>query len=218
MSLDTQFVTLLSMIAMGLSFGAAFDTYNRFLKRAKRALWIVFINDVLFWCMQAMLIFFVLFKANAGEWRFYIVLALLLGYSAYQALFKEMYKKVLEGAIHLVLQTIHFFIRLGDMLLLKPVKGMIMLLVSVVLFFLKLVIKLAKGLFMLAMMILKALLSIVGVVCWPVFRLASFLWRIMPAPIRKPCEKFFSKIAGIIAGMKNNIIVFYDRWINRSSE
>ena len=218
MSLDTQFVTLLSMIAMGVSFGAAFDTYNRFLKRAKRALWIVFINDVLFWCIQALLIFFVLFKANAGEWRFYIVLALLCGYSAYQALLKGLYKKALEGAIYLVLETIHFFVRLGDMLLLKPVKGLIMLLVSIVLFFLNLVIKLAKGLFMLAMMILKALLSIVRVICWPVIRLAIFLWRIIPSAIRKPCEKFFSKIAGIINGMKNNIIVFYDRWINRSSE
>ena len=218
MSLDTQFVTLLSMIAMGLSFGAAFDTYNRFLKRAKRPLWIVFINDVLFWCMQALLIFFVLFKANAGEWRFYIVLALLCGYSAYQALFKGLYKKLLEMMIQLVLRTIHFFVRLGDMLLLKPVKGLVMLVVRMVLFFLKLVIKLANGLFMLAMMILKALLSIVRVVCWPVTRLALFLWKIMPELIRKPCEKFFSKLAGIIIGMKNNIIVFYDRWINRSSE
>ncbi len=218
MSLDTQFVTLLSMIAMGISFGAAFDTYNRFLKRAKRALWIVFINDVLFWCMQALLIFFVLFKANAGEWRFYIVLALLCGYSAYQALFKGMYKKLLEGTIHLVLETVHFFVRLGDMLLLKPVKGMIMLLISIVLFFLNLVIKLIKGLFMLAMMILKALLSIVRVLCWPVIRLAIFVWKIMPVPIRKPFEKFFSKLEGIMISMKNNIIVFYDRWINRSSE
>ena len=218
MSLDTQFVTLLSMIAMGLSFGAAFDTYNRFLKRAKRALWIVFIHDVLFWCMQALLIFFVLFKANAGEWRFYIVLALLCGYSAYQALFKGLYKKVLEGAIHLVLETIHFFVRLGDMLLLKPVTGIIMLLAGTVLFILKMAAKLANGIFMLALMILKALLSIVRVVCWPLFRLAAIIWRIMPMVLRRPCEKFFSKMAGIIAGMKNSIIVFYDRWINRSSE
>ena len=178
----------------------------------------MFIHDVLFWCMQALLIFFVLFKANAGEWRFYIVLALLCGYSAYQALFKGLYKKVLEGAIHLVLETIHFFVRLGDMLLLKPVKGIIMLLAGTVLFILKMAAKLANGIFMLALMILKALLSIVRVVCWPLFRLAAIIWRIMPMVLRRPCEKFFSKMAGIIAGMKNNIIVFYDRWINRSSE
>ncbi|MFD6438251.1 spore cortex biosynthesis protein YabQ, partial [Peribacillus sp. NPDC060186] len=36
MTLTIQFYTLLAMIGMGSCFGAALDTYNRFLKRSKR--------------------------------------------------------------------------------------------------------------------------------------------------------------------------------------
>ena len=108
MSLDTQFITLISMIGMGISFGAAFDTYNHFLVRGKRKLWFVFLNDILFWCTQALLIFYVLYESNYGEWRFYILLALLCGYSAYQALFKNLYKKFLKMAINWIHQILLF--------------------------------------------------------------------------------------------------------------
>jgi spore cortex biosynthesis protein YabQ len=49
MSLTTQFLTMLTMIGMGSYLGAAVDTYSRFLQRQKRAHWVVFINDILFW-------------------------------------------------------------------------------------------------------------------------------------------------------------------------
>ena len=48
MTISVQFLTMLAMIGMGSFFGAAFDTYNRFLKRAGRKRWIVFCNDILF--------------------------------------------------------------------------------------------------------------------------------------------------------------------------
>ena len=44
MTLTTQFYTLLAMIGMGSCYGAALDTYNRFLKRTERKRWIVFIH------------------------------------------------------------------------------------------------------------------------------------------------------------------------------
>ncbi|WP_371931952.1 spore cortex biosynthesis protein YabQ [Mesobacillus subterraneus] len=96
MTLSTQFLTMLAMIWMGTLFGASLDTHNRFLKRSKRKSWIVFINDILFWVFQGLSIFYVLFSVNMGELRFYIFLALLCGFAAYQSLFKNMYLKVLE--------------------------------------------------------------------------------------------------------------------------
>ena len=75
MTLSTQFMTMLAMIGMGIFFGAGLDTYNRFLKRRKRKSWLVFINDVLFWILQGLFIFFILFRVNQGELRFYIFIA-----------------------------------------------------------------------------------------------------------------------------------------------
>ncbi len=94
MTLSTQFLTMLSMIGMGSLFGAMLDTYQRFLKRPKRKSLIVFINDLFFWIIQALLIFYTLFQVNNGELRFYIFLALLCGFAAYQSLFKRLIFKI----------------------------------------------------------------------------------------------------------------------------
>ena len=72
----------------GSLFGATLDTYNRFLNRNARKRWLVFLNDVLFWILQALFIFYILFSVNFGEVRFYIFIALLCGFAGYQALLK----------------------------------------------------------------------------------------------------------------------------------
>lgn len=72
MTLTTQFLTMISMAAMGSYLGAAIDTYNRFLFRSKRKSWLVFLNDIFFWILQGLIFFYVLFVINQGELRFYI--------------------------------------------------------------------------------------------------------------------------------------------------
>src|SRR6516165_4054961 len=108
MTLSTQFLTMLSMVGMGSAFGAMFDTYQRFLNRPQRKYWIVFVNDVLFWILQAILIFYTLFLVNNGELRFYIFVALLCGFAAYQSLFKRIYLRFLEILIYSVITICRF--------------------------------------------------------------------------------------------------------------
>ncbi len=216
MSLDIQFVTLISMISMGICFGAAFDTYNRFLVRSKRKAWIVFINDVLFWCIQALLIFYVLYESNYGEWRFYILLALLCGYSAYQALFKHLYKQFLESAIHSVHQTVLFLKRLGVLLLVRPITGLITFIITVIVFFLQLVLKFGNGILALANLLLKALISVVKILFYPFYKTIEWIWGIIPNRLRSPVEKFFYKLAGIGKEVKNSISKLIKKWTTRS--
>lgn len=108
MSLATQFYTMLAMISMGSFFGATLDTYNRFLKRSVRKRWIVFIHDVMFWLLQGLLIFYILFLVNFGEIRFYIFVALVCGFAAYQALMKTTYLKLLETIINITIAIVSF--------------------------------------------------------------------------------------------------------------
>jgi len=110
MSLTTQFYTMLAMIAMGSIFGASLDTYNRFLQRGKRKRWIVFINDVMFWLIQGLAVFYILFLVNYGEVRFYIFVALVCGFAAYQALMKNIYLKLLEILISAVISIYQFIV------------------------------------------------------------------------------------------------------------
>lgn len=216
MSLNTQFVTLISMISMGIYFGAAFDTYNRFLIRAKRKVWIVFINDVLFWCIQALLIFYVLYESNYGELRFYILLALLCGYSAYQAIFRGMYKRLLELTIQWVNRSISLLVKFGNLLLIRPVKGLITLIITFILFIFQLLLKFGNLLIKVVKLLLMAVISVVKVLFYPFFKTVGWLWRRIPSQLRLPVEKFFYKLEGFGKRLKNTINKLLNKWTNKS--
>jgi spore cortex biosynthesis protein YabQ len=131
---------MLSMIGMGSLFGMMFDTYQRFLDRPNRKSWIVFFNDLLFWVIQALIIFYTLFLVNNGELRFYIFVALLCGFAAYQSLFKGIYLRLLEFIINTVIAIYRFMRRAFLLLIYKPVLGLIQLIISII-------ILLGRGLF-----------------------------------------------------------------------
>ncbi|WP_174881884.1 spore cortex biosynthesis protein YabQ, partial [Metabacillus niabensis] len=133
MSLTTQFYTMLAMVGMGGWLGAALDTYGRFLKRPLRARWVVFINDLLFWLVQGLILFYLLLLVNEGELRIYIFLAVLCGYAAYQSLLKKIYLQLLELFIQTSLTIYRLFIRAGQLMIVKPIVGTIQLLIAIIL-------------------------------------------------------------------------------------
>ncbi|WP_332697265.1 spore cortex biosynthesis protein YabQ [Halalkalibacter lacteus] len=130
MTLTVQLYTMLSMAAMGLYIGAAIDTYGRFTRKRPSFNWLVACNDLLFWLVQALVVFYVLLQANNGEIRFYIFLALVCGYAAYQSLFRQLYQTLLEKLITFVIQTYRITIKLFMVLLINPIKYLLKVLYS----------------------------------------------------------------------------------------
>lgn len=208
MTLSTQFLTMLSMIGMGTLFGAMFDTYQRFLKRPKRRSWIVFFNDLLFWITQALIIFYVLFLVNNGELRFYIFIALLCGFAAYQSLMKGLYLRLLEITIHTVVSVYQFIRKSFMVLIYKPIIGIIQLLIS-------LIILLGRGLFTLVKFVLKVLLFIFKVIFVPIHKIIIILWKLLPKGLKKYVEKLYNKTAGILMVIKNYYIQMLEKWKKR---
>lgn len=196
---------MLSMIGMGSLFGVMFDTYQRFLDRPNRKSWIVFINDLLFWVIQALMIFYILFLVNNGELRFYIFVALLCGFAAYQSLFKNIYLKILEVIIRSVISLYQFIRRAFQLLIYKPVIGLIQLLISIVLL-------LGRGMFSLVKFILKVLLFILKVLWVPIVKIVLILWKLLPKSIKKYVEKLYNKTAGIFMEIKNYLIKWSKKW------
>lgn len=199
MSLTTQFYTMLAMIAMGSIFGASLDTYNRFLQRGKRKKWIVFINDVMFWLIQGLAIFYILFLVNYGEIRFYIFVALVCGFAAYQALMKNIYVKLLEAMISAVIAIYQFLVRLFMALIFNPIKWIALAVIMVS-------ITLGKVLLSLVKMIGKMLLWVLKVVFYPIKWIGRLLWKLIPASFKKSVEKIFHGLAGILKNAKNKVI------------
>ncbi|KMK74498.1 spore cortex biosynthesis protein YabQ [Alkalihalobacillus pseudalcaliphilus] len=156
MSLTVQLYTMLSMTAFGLWVGASIDTYRRFTRERSSFHWLTALNDVVFWLLQGCLLFFVLLQVNFGEIRFYVFVAILCGYAAYQALCQKLYVKLLNKTIQAVISIYHFVVKLLTILFINPIKFVLKLLyslcmmlvttcLSVTLYVLNLVWKLLKG-------------------------------------------------------------------------
>lgn len=207
MTLSTQFLTMLTMIGMGAFFGAAFDTYNRFLKRRKRKNWLVFINDVLFWLLQGLLIFYILFQVNQGELRFYIFLALLCGYAGYQSLLKQIYLKWLERLIKFVISVYRTLVRLGNLLIYRPIQALIMFLIAVLISLGNFTIQLCKWVFRIFWLLLKLLFK-------PIQWILLIFWKLMPKSLKKSVDKLYNGLVGIFKKIKNTL----SRWISKISK
>jgi spore cortex biosynthesis protein YabQ len=208
MTLSTQFFTLLSMIGMGSLFGAMFDTYQRFLNRPKRKQWIVFINDLLFWIIQAVIIFYTLFLVNNGELRFYIFLALICGFAAYQSLFKGIYLHLLEFVIKSIIAIIRLIKKTFHLLVYKPIVGLIQLIIIII-------VAIGRGLLTLVKFISKVLLLIVKIILFPLQKILWLFWKLLPKSIKKSVEKLYNKTAGIFQRIRNYITKLINRWKKR---
>jgi spore cortex biosynthesis protein YabQ len=196
---------MLSMIGMGSLFGMMFDTYQRFLDRPNRKSWIVFFNDLLFWVIQALIIFYILFLVNNGELRFYIFVALLCGFAAYQSLFKGIYLRLLEFIINTVIAIYRFMRRAFLLLIYKPVLGLIQLIISII-------ILLGRGLFSLVKFILNILWIVLKVIWVPIEKIMLLLWKLLPKTIKKSVEKLYNKTAGIFMEIKNYLLKLIKKW------
>ncbi len=123
MSLNLQFLTMLSMIGCGIYIGMAVDTFYRFHSRKKRAVFYQYANEILFWCLQGLITFYLLFLVNRGEIRFYIIVAILFGFLFYQRLLREWYKKALEKVIQWMVSTAKWLKKLFYHLIWVPLKA-----------------------------------------------------------------------------------------------
>ncbi|WP_409303655.1 spore cortex biosynthesis protein YabQ [Peribacillus sp. SCS-155] len=204
-----QFYTLIAMIGMGSYFGAALDTYNRFLKRSTRKGWIVFINDFLFWVVQALSIFYVLFLVNEGELRFYLFLALLLGFSAYQALLKRIYTALLDKLIMLFIAAANFIARTIQALIFRPIKWMLATLIFIIL-------GIGKAIFSLLKTFIRLILSIICILAGPLLWIFKEFWDFLPKSVTNVVAKFYNECKGIVSGTKNLIKNVITKWKNKS--
>jgi spore cortex biosynthesis protein YabQ len=195
MTLSTQFITMLTMVGMGSFFGASFDTYNRFLKRNDRKNWIVFLNDILFWLMQGLIIFYVLFIVNEGELRLYIYIALFCGYAAYQGLFKQPYLKTLEFIISLIISIWKFFVKLILTLIYKPILALLTFMLSTLVI-------LGRGLLSLLLFFGRIIVRIFFLFLRPIRLLLLLFWKLLPKGIKKTVDKLYNKMAGFLRKIK----------------
>lgn len=208
MTLTVQFMTMLSMIGMGCVFGASLDTYQRFIKRTKRKGWIVFFNDILFWLLQGLAVFYILFIINQGELRFYIFIALLCGFAAYQSMLKNLYLKALEIFISFVIAIYRFIVKFVTIAIIRPIEGIITALIAVIIMLGKLILFVLKC-------IGKVILFLLNIIFMPIKWLFQLMWKLLPIRVKKVVEKFYRKSEGIFISIKNYVVKQFSLWMKK---
>ncbi|WP_449538339.1 spore cortex biosynthesis protein YabQ [Ferdinandcohnia sp. Marseille-Q9671] len=205
MTLSTQFYTLLAMICMGGWLGASLDTYHRFLQRSRRNKFLVFINDVLFWVVQGLLFFYTLLLVNEGELRFYVFIAILCGFAAYQSLLKSFYVRALEHIIQAIIRFYQFLLRTGELLIVRPIKMLYQLIIVILLGIVNVLMVIGNILLKICWMLIK--------VCFaPIKWTGILIWRMLPSAFTKYVEKIFRKCAGFLKKVENTKPILIKWW------
>ncbi|AST93991.1 spore cortex biosynthesis protein YabQ [Sutcliffiella cohnii] len=199
MSLTIQFYTMAAMIGVGSWLGAAIDTYGRFLQREKRAKWFIFINDVLFWLLQGLITFYVLLLVNEGELRFYILIALLCGYAAYQALLRNIFLRLLETLIQWTINLYLVLEKIFRLIIVRPIQAVVQAIIV-------LIIAIGKGLYNIGKMLVILLWKVTLVLLWPLKAVGLILWKLTPNFVKKYLEIFIRKLAGFYEIIKNTTV------------
>lgn len=147
MSLHFQWITLGMMAVCGMLMGIAFDSCS-VLKR--KWPWVrgsfLFLLDLFFWAASTALVFSVLFHLNDGELRLYVFGALLFGFWTYGRLFGAWYRRGLEHLLTIVWTLCRFVMRIVYWIVVKPLIGLYKLMVSIVVFFLVVMVAIVRWL------------------------------------------------------------------------
>ncbi len=193
MTLTVQFYTMVAMVAMGVWLGIAMDTYSRFLHPSKKKSMWLYANDVVFWLLQGLLIFYVLYVVNEGELRLYVFLALLCGYAAYRALLQPLYRSVLERIIIIITGLIHFVRTLFIHIVYRPVRFILKVLLSLCM----MVVSIGTTIFW----------FIIKLFWVPLKWIFFLIWKLIPRSIRNA----LIKVAGFADKIKNYIYHWFTK-------
>lgn len=184
MTLYVQFMTMIVMVIGGFYLGMALDTFRRFSWHWGHKPFLKYALEICFWLIQSLVLFYVLFRVNAGELRLYVFLSCLLGFAAYKALAAPVYKQILEGIIRILLAVYLFFERLVHVLIITPVKWVIKEIYMVLSWLIRIV-------FLILFRILQLLL-------YPVKALLIVIYRRLP----KKLQRNLYKSAGLYSKIK----------------
>ncbi|MBP1932476.1 spore cortex biosynthesis protein YabQ [Ammoniphilus resinae] len=132
MNIETQLVTMILMVACGVTMGLLYDTYRVMKGQTGMEGLLVLICDLLFWASCTFLVFGTLLRINEGIVRIYLFLGMGIGAWLYFVLFHTFYIKWFLRFIRLVKAIYRFVVRTIEILLVKPLIFLYKVVVAVI--------------------------------------------------------------------------------------
>lgn len=104
--------------------------YHRLLMRLFHSYWVRAFSDVIFWLLQSLIVFYVLWRINEGELRFYIFLALLFGFFLYYRWGRASFLRWLERMISICVAISRLVSSMIQLFVIQPFRFVLKLLIS----------------------------------------------------------------------------------------
>lgn len=120
MSIDIQFLSFIAMMIIGIYLGAMFDTNERLIGRFNGNMMLSFLFQLLFWLIQALIVFLCLVKINNGQVHLYFIFTIIFGFWIYCSRCRTFYQSLLERVIMIVCQLIYIIKQMIYIMVLKP--------------------------------------------------------------------------------------------------
>src|SRR5699024_6457015 len=99
MTLDVQFMTMISMILGGFYLGLALETFRRFSFAWQDNTFLLYYMEICFWLMLSFILFYLLFLVNCVDITLYLIISSFFCFSTYKALASKVYVHILERLI-----------------------------------------------------------------------------------------------------------------------
>lgn len=151
-----QWMTLLYMMLAGTAMGLTYDSYRVLSLKLSFPKWLNALLDLLYWIWAALLVFRMLYAGNQGELRFYVFVGLFLGVWIYFLIFSVTVRRFVVMLIQSVQYTFRLLWRFIAIVIGVPLlwlwrllRGTLLLLGRILLFILKLLLRLTKPIWVL---------------------------------------------------------------------
>ncbi|WP_178020532.1 spore cortex biosynthesis protein YabQ [uncultured Paenibacillus sp.] len=125
MNLETQWATLLWMLASGGIMGIAFDSYRVVSGQLRFPRWSVHALDLLYWLAAALFVFRTLYHSNHGELRFYVFLGLFLGIWIYFLFLSVITERFVLMLMRIVNSIYRFIVRMIEIFIIAPLQWLV---------------------------------------------------------------------------------------------
>ncbi|UQZ34243.1 spore cortex biosynthesis protein YabQ [Paenibacillus sp. PK3_47] len=156
MNPSIQWITLLYMMLAGTAMGLTYDGYRVLSLKLSFPKWLNAFLDLLYWIWAALLVFRMLYAGNQGELRFYVFVGLFLGVWIYFLIFSVTVQRFVVMLIQSVQYTCRLLWRFIVILIGVPflwlwrlLRGTLLLLGRILLFILKILLRLTKPIWVL---------------------------------------------------------------------
>ncbi len=108
------------MISSGLILGTVLDIYRVLKHRLRLRGWVISLIDFLYWTVATGLVFSLLMWSNWGELRFFIFVAVLVGFGIYYTWFSQGMIRWIKWTIQIIEKMILVLLRIFHLLILTP--------------------------------------------------------------------------------------------------